>query len=68
MFKCGHKASSDDRIPPNLSYLIDGRGELIQNDEGKAIRRYMQSVCWNAFRYDILTKWENIERAHKECV
>ena len=31
-------------------------------------RSYMQSVCWDAFWYDILTKWENIERACKEYV
>lgn len=64
----GHKGTLDIPTPDGYSYIIDGRGEIVLNEDGESVKSYMHSVCWNAFRYDLLTVWDQIDRERKDYV
>lgn len=58
----------DTETPPGHSYICDGTGAIICNEDGERVYEYMRRVTWNIFRYDLLTTWPNISRERKDYV
>ena len=63
-----HYDTYDTETPPGYSYICDGTGAIIRNDDGERVYEYMHRVTWNIFRYDLLTTWPNIPRERKDYV
>ena len=61
------RQSLDTReTPAELHYSVDALGDIIKNEQGKAVIDYARSIAWNIFRHDLLTDWPNVPKDRKQ--